>query len=135
MLVLLAAAGGLSQIGVLNPTTLLYGPADQQAMAWIRANLPGDARFLVNSRYWSSEQIVPADGGGWIPLMTGRENRYLQDKNALARLTETISREKITHIYLGRFSGFLTRSTFEGDSGRYQRVYHAGGIDIYAIIP
>lgn len=133
-LIALAAAGGLSQTGILNPTTLLYGPGDDQAAAWIRANLPPGAHFLVNSRAWSGAKIVPADGGGWIAIMTGRETTFIEDKNQLAHLPETIARENISHVYLGRFSGYLAHSTFEQDPTHYRRIYHEGGIDIYEVI-
>lgn len=133
-LIALAAAGGLSQTGILNPTTLLYSPADDQAAGWIRANLPPDARFLVNSRAWSGAKIVPADGGGWITIMTGRESLFVEDKSQLAHLPETIDRESISHIYLGRFSGYLAHSTFEQDPTHYRRIYHEGGIDIYEVV-
>ncbi len=133
-LIALAAAGGLSQTGILNPTTLLYSPADDQAAGWIRANLPPGARFLVNSRAWSGAKIIPADGGGWITIMTGRESIFIEGKEQLAHLPEAIAREDISHVYLGRFSGFLARSTFEQDPIHYRRIYHQGGINIYEVV-
>jgi hypothetical protein len=63
---------GLEQ--VLKPRAhQLLTPADARAMAWIRANTPQDARFLVNTfpAYWGSVQ-AGNDGGWWLSLLSGR---------------------------------------------------------------
>jgi hypothetical protein len=133
VLVLLAGSGGLSQIGILNPNTLMYGPADEQAMRWVQGNLPAGSKLLINSRRWGTDQIIPADGGGWIPTFTGRRTAYIQDKNQLTQFDAFVESEKIGYVYLGRFSGFLNRTMFDRDPNRYQRVYHADGVDIYSI--
>ncbi len=51
----------------------LLTPADVRAMAWISANTPLDARFLVNTfpAYWGSVQ-AGNDAGWWLPLLSGR---------------------------------------------------------------
>ena len=47
---------------------------DQRAAAWIRAQLPPDAVFLVNSfSAYDNSVIVGSDGGWWLPLLAGRQ--------------------------------------------------------------
>jgi hypothetical protein len=59
---------------VSEPSRQMLTPADEVAMAWIRNNLPADARFLVNSfPAYGGTLIAGSDGGWWIPLMTGRQ--------------------------------------------------------------
>ncbi|MEM3553502.1 MAG: DUF6541 family protein [Candidatus Bathyarchaeia archaeon] len=68
--------GGLERLGDIDIAshTLITRP-DLRAMAWIRENLPEDARFLVNSFFaYGGSVIVGSDGGWWIPLLTGRQN-------------------------------------------------------------
>ncbi|MFQ3633025.1 DUF6541 family protein [Roseiflexus sp.] len=49
-------------------------PADAQAMEWIRAHTPPDARFIVNSHpIYGGDMIVGTDAGWWLPFFTGRQ--------------------------------------------------------------
>ncbi|BCX05793.1 MAG: hypothetical protein KatS3mg053_3731 [Candidatus Roseilinea sp.] len=58
---------------VVEPTRQMLTPADERAMAWIAANLPEDARFVVNTfPAYGGSLIAGTDGGWWIPLMTRR---------------------------------------------------------------
>lgn len=47
--------------------------ADQQAAAWIEANTPPDARFLINGFFPNPEAVVGSDGGWWLPLLAHRQ--------------------------------------------------------------
>ncbi|MFC1466515.1 MAG: DUF6541 family protein [Candidatus Brachytrichaceae bacterium NZ_4S206] len=59
--------------GVVEPTRQMLTPADERAMAWIAANLPEEARFVVNTfPAYGGSLIAGTDGGWWIPLMTRR---------------------------------------------------------------
>jgi hypothetical protein len=49
-------------------------PADQQAMAWVQANTPSNARFLVNSHpLYGGLMLVGTDAGWWLPLLANRQ--------------------------------------------------------------
>ena len=53
---------------------LLYTRADQRAAHWINANLPEQARFLVNAVFaFGDWVIVGSDGGWWLPLTAHRQ--------------------------------------------------------------
>jgi hypothetical protein len=46
---------------------------DLRAAQWIDENLPGDAKFLVNSFFaYGGSAVVGSDGGWWLPLLTQR---------------------------------------------------------------
>ncbi|MEM2001781.1 MAG: hypothetical protein QXT77_03905, partial [Candidatus Methanomethylicaceae archaeon] len=68
--------GGLERLSDIDIAShALTTRPDLRAMAWIRENLPEDARFLVNSFFaYGGSVIVGSDGGWWIPLLTGRQN-------------------------------------------------------------
>ena len=49
--------------------------SDLRAQAWIRENVPENARFLINSFFaYGGRVIVGSDGGWWLSLLAEREN-------------------------------------------------------------
>ncbi|MFV9506376.1 MAG: hypothetical protein AB4911_17635 [Oscillochloridaceae bacterium umkhey_bin13] len=112
-------------------TYALVTPADQQAMAWIDANLPHEARFLPNSFFSNPLTVVGSDGGWWLPLLSKRASilppiLYVAEQGpwpaystwvnapfaAIARNgiehpdTLALLRERgVTHIYIGARQG------------------------------
>jgi hypothetical protein len=51
----------------------LVTPADIAAMAWVRANTPADARFLVNAfPAYGGTLLAGNDAGWWLPYLAGR---------------------------------------------------------------
>ena len=58
---------------ILNPVTILADQADLQALAWIEANTPEDARFYINVTLWQTSTYRGVDGGWWILPLTGRQ--------------------------------------------------------------
>ncbi len=129
---LLFLAGGISQMGILNPAALTFSPADAAAVNWIRANTEQDARFLINSASWSTGKIVPSDGGGWITPLTSRATVFYDDTNPPSNWQDFIFKENVDYIYLGRHSGFMTRS-YIASTVRYPVVYDQNGITIYSV--
>lgn len=153
----LALWGGGRMLGVVNPVTVLFYPEDGRAMAWIRLNLPPDARFLVNAAPWQEGVYMGADGGYWLTLLTGRLSsmppalyyygtpQYVAQVEALARAT---SQEKVddpafwqsieafgaTYIYIGARGGNLTPEILLR-SQRFIPVYSTGGVWIFRINP
>jgi hypothetical protein len=71
----LALWGVKDRSGVINLAYRMVTPADLAAMDWIRANIPNDARFLVDGfLIYNGRSVVGSDAGWWIPLLTGRQN-------------------------------------------------------------
>jgi hypothetical protein len=58
---------------ILNPVTIIADQADLQALAWINANTPEDARFYINVLPWQTGIYRGEDGGWWILPLTGRQ--------------------------------------------------------------
>ncbi len=75
--VLLAAVWGIGwQRGILTPqVTQILTQADADAMTWISANTPRNARFLVNAfPAFGGTLLVGSDGGWWLQFLTGRQS-------------------------------------------------------------
>jgi hypothetical protein len=126
--------GGLSQVGILNPTTLLFGPADAAAAQWIVENTPPDSRFLINSAQWMG-QMVPSDGGGWIEATTGRATIYFDEHPPHDHLKDLLLAQPVDYIYLGRFPGLLSQGELLSIADYLIPVYDCGGITLYKVPP
>jgi hypothetical protein len=133
-LVVLAASLWAARIHarMIDPAYAMVTPADERAMAWIKANTPPDAKFLVNGFFaYGGSSVVGADAGWWIPLLAGRENTippltYVSETplsrdypqqvhNLMAQLQATdlatpeglalLEQNGITNIYIGQGEG------------------------------
>ncbi len=67
----LLAWGVVETRDVVDATTLLARPGDLAAIAWVDANTPRDAAFLVDVAPWMGIWRG-RDGGWWITPLTGR---------------------------------------------------------------
>lgn len=54
-------------------TTAMVAPEDLAAAAWIEANTPPDARFLINGFFPNAGAVVGSDGGWWLPVLAHRQ--------------------------------------------------------------
>jgi hypothetical protein len=71
----LALWGGYRQLGIVEPANVMVTRPDTRAMAWIRAETPPDARFLVHGfDVYSGTTAVGADAGWWLALLGLRAN-------------------------------------------------------------
>lgn len=60
---------------VIDYNFQLFTAADEHAMGWIKANIPTNARFLVNTiPAYGGTLVAGSDGGWWIPLLAGRQS-------------------------------------------------------------
>ncbi|MFZ5917799.1 MAG: DUF6541 family protein [Chloroflexota bacterium] len=133
--------GGAQRFTDVEPAThALLTRQDLAAMGWIRAHVPPDARFLINSlRAYGGRAVVGSDGGWWLPLLTGRANTvppltysleqgsepgYFEQVAAFAdRLQgaaldapETrawLRQQGVTHVYIGQQQGRVNYSGSE----------------------
>lgn len=148
--------GVAAQARILNPRTVLALPADRQALAWMRENLPRDAVVVVNSWYWQSEIWSASDGGIWIWPETGLRTttppadyafdpvwaQQINDWNARwAALTDLGSAEAramlseagATHLYLGAVTGRMTPEMLDIAPDLYQLQYERDGVRVYLV--
>ena len=118
---------------------------DMRAAGWIRANLPPDARLLVNSFFaYGGNAIVGSDGGWWLPLLANRGTNlppleytlekppnadYIKWINGLTGeikakgilhpdVTAALEERGITHIYLGQQQGRVNNPEALLDAGQ-----------------
>jgi hypothetical protein len=148
--------GAWGMLTIVNPATVLATRDDMAAMAWIRSNIPSDARFLINVRHWQGGTYVGTDGGYWIPLLTGRDTilppaiytygsaEYVKGINDLAEeivaiesfdeeSTRRLLRDNgVTHIYIGARGGSITPQMLMASS-YFRPVYSNGAVWIFRI--
>ncbi len=137
-LALVSLLGAREMLSIVNPTTILFTSADDQAMTWIRDHTPADAQFLINSFQWYGDYIVPVDGGAWIPYLTRRTASSLDvspltTSQNVDALNAWIAHHGITHIYLGRRAGLLNKGMFAGAPARFVQIYNQDGIAIFRV--
>jgi hypothetical protein len=134
LIALIAIFGARGAIAIINPTTVLFSSADAQAMEWIRANTPADAKFLANTFQWYGEYVVPADGGAWIPYAAQRPVELATERSLGAdadTLAEWCAAKQISYVYLGWRAGELATSMFAAQPERFTLVYDRAGVRIY----
>ncbi|MBN1888306.1 MAG: hypothetical protein JW850_09960 [Thermoflexales bacterium] len=154
---LVAVWGTWQQIPIVNPLTVLAREPDLAAMAWIRANVPPSAVFLVKTRLWMPGVYMGSDGGWWIPLLTGRQAtfppvlymeaspEYVARVSELAQVvseTESLDGPEIrgllrswgvTHVYIGAGGEGLAPWALAG-SPYYKLAYTNGAVWIFEVI-
>ena len=152
--ILVSLWGAANTLQLLTPETFFVTPSDLKAMAWIRDNIPEDARFAINTQFWLSYAAIGTDAGYWIPFLTGRETtlppmlysegtyEYVDEVNALARATAglcesdvtlPILRENgVTHVYIGQRGGCLRPQRLLA-SPNYEAVYHQDGVWVFEV--
>jgi hypothetical protein len=147
---------GLKETGsIVNPQTILAGPADLRALHWIEANTPQQARFFINVTHWQYGLYRGVDGGWWIMPLTGRETLlppalysagppdYVRQINSRAETAsklegcqpefwELIQDSGTTHLYIGQKFGPLRPEGLEG-CPKVQQVYAQEGVYVYEI--
>ncbi|NNJ09830.1 hypothetical protein EKD04_005780 [Chloroflexales bacterium ZM16-3] len=129
----LAAAGLPQHAAILIPASVIVSHPDIEAMRWVEANTPTDARFLVNGfSIYGGTSAVGADAGWWMPMLAHRANtmppqyallneqpdpanytrRVVDLVNTLEQVSATlpeglraICADKITHVYIGQGQG------------------------------
>ncbi|MCB0216766.1 MAG: hypothetical protein H6648_09065 [Caldilineae bacterium] len=157
LLILVAGARAWQDRDLLDPAFQLVHPADEAAMAWIRANTPPDARFLVGSFAAFGDTVQAGDDAGWwLPLLAeprsstlppityGIERGYAPDYrlrvNALAALWQAdldgaasraaLAEAGVTHAYVGVSGKALDRGALAA-SPYWRRVHAEAGAEVY----
>jgi hypothetical protein len=130
-LLLVVFAGSYSQLGTVNPISVLFAGRDDRATQWIRANTAPGALILVDSFRWG-ETYWPSDGGGWLKPLTGRPSIYPHSAQEIAGIDALIASQKVQYVYLGQGYGELSARHFL-DNPAYQVVYQEEGVSILEV--
>ena len=156
ILITLSVWGFTDTIMIVNPDTVLATPADIEALAWIKENIPSNARFMINVEHWQYDVYRGTDGGWWIPLLSHRatvlppsifygfgSRRYVLEVKEVAEQIRAIEgctpafwkfvqEQHVTHIYIGAKGGTLQPRWFDTCVGVW-RVYMGYNVHIYEI--
>lgn len=148
--------GGWQLRDVLNRSTVFATAADLTAIAWVEANTPPDARFLINAAPWLGAADRGVDGGWWLLPLTGRwtstppvmfiygepadiaatrerSRTVINFQPGQEALIEAlIAREGIDYVYFGPQPGPLRPELFRERPG-FQVVYEHDGVTILAV--
>ncbi len=140
-------------LSVVNPVTILATDADVKAAAWVRANTPPAARFLVNARPWQEGAYAAPDGGGWLPILADRQvtlppvsYTYASSAALMDRVTRTaravaeakqaedilpiMDEEGANYVYIGAKGGALKPEMFR-ERADFRQVYATDGVWIF----
>ncbi len=144
----------------IEPMRYFVTPADLPAMDWIKANTAPDARFAINTYFWTPNTPQGTDAGYWIPYFTHRQTtagdmlsslgspEYLAQVVAMSRAVEHLETDAaalvdlrrlgLDYIYIG------ARGSFSGpglDVSQLRQlpgitvVYQRDGVSILRIEP
>ncbi|MEN6483145.1 MAG: hypothetical protein ABFD29_13365 [Anaerolineaceae bacterium] len=140
---------------VVNPVTIFVDQADLEAIQWIQANTPEDARFYINAEYWQHDTYRGVDGGYWLLPLTRRHTIIppgfygfgSPDLFAQIRQWGEIDRQivscdddfwnlvredRLNYIYIHEEAGSLQEKGLSGCS-RIVKEYDKNGVSIYEI--
>jgi len=119
------------QINMIPPGNVLADTEDLEAIRWIDENLPPQASFLINTRYWADNTYVGSDAGYWISALASRATtlpatnyalgtpasvtrinelaRRIAEKGStdLEELHSELLQRNITHVFIGSHGGPL----------------------------
>ncbi len=140
---------------IVNRETILAEKEDLLALRWLQANVPREARFLVNTTPWEWGSFRGADGGAWILPLTGRwtiappplfflgdpayvlHTRQVAQKTSQmtgcdSQLAALLQQEKISHVYLGVKQGSLRPEALDNCSF-LRTLYRQGEVRIFRV--
>lgn len=109
---------------IVNPSTILAGKDDVRALHWIRANIPEDAVFAINTRRWLGNTYVGSDGGYWISVLTDRAS-------IVPPALYTLSTSPATAIYINKLLEKWTGTESFADPEILRQLYDRGVTHIY----
>jgi len=118
----------------IDQNRVLFTNDDMVAMNWISASTAKDSGFLIRTTSWYNDALVPSDGGGWIPLLTGRRT-IIPQVGELYDICEFAADHGANYIYFGKQTGYdrfdLRLSDLNVDS--YDVVYGSHSVEIVSL--
>ncbi len=151
-----AGRGARTQIGIINPVTVLVTPADRDGLDWVQTHLPPEAVVLINGWEWLNGTWAGSDSGAWIWPLTGRRTtippadyayanaawqKEVNDFNAqAAKIVDVDAPETlaflrgagVTHVFIGARGGTLKPEMFVGRQN-YTLLYSNGSDWIFSV--
>ncbi len=148
LLLLCGFIGGSIRVIEIEPYRYFVTADDVEAMRWINANTPSEARFAINTYFWLPQSPHGTDAGYWIPYFTGRKttagcmlnplasaeyqaavitmSRAADEAETTDFALEAFKRYDIDYVYIGAkgdFSGAGLDAQKLIESGKFKPVY------------
>ncbi len=157
LLVALLLFGVRQQINILNEATRLTWPQDQAGIAWVRENVPPEAKIAVNSWLWLPNAWASSDGGGWLLPLTQRATTtppvdytfeaelvwaviaFNEEAQAIegwhtAVATDFLREQGVTHVFVGQKGGFLDPAELSQNDD-LTLLYQQDGVFVFVLNP
>ena len=156
-LVVFVVFAGSNILPILNPITMLYRQADNQAITWMTRHVDPGEKVLINPFSWGYGLYAGQDGGYWLGPLAGLETlpppvlyglgkpNLVQKISTTARqVTETakepgqlhnlLRQQNIRYVYLGARGGVICGSCLRY-SPLFRLLYARNGVQIYEVLP
>lgn len=118
----------------MDQRRILFTHEDLLAMQWISANTAEDSSFLIRNTTHSNNALIASDGGGWIPLLTGRRT-VIPQTGELYDICVFAAEHGVNYMYFGKQTGQegfdLRLSDLEDTT--YEVVYGSQAVEIAAL--
>lgn len=120
---------------------IIAGADDMAAMEWIRNNIPTDAQILISAEELAvlpsgiAQGLAPADAGGWITPLTGRDTVLLQYDTDLSkgRKFESLCKMGIDYIYIGGVGLSFHAPQLREHPDRYAALLSISRVEVYQV--
>ncbi|HKR66935.1 MAG TPA: hypothetical protein VJZ00_24625, partial [Thermoanaerobaculia bacterium] len=155
--IVVAIVGAFAMLHIVNPVTVLATAADRDALEWIHANTPRDARFAVGVQPWIGGSYIGNDGGYWIPIVAERASLlppglypwvmpqprvkaitreltswYDAQQSGDPAILTRLQNEGVTHVYFGARNETPLRAVMAAVPG-WTRVYARKGAEVWSV--
>ena len=118
----------------MDQRRVLFTDEDGLAMQWISTNTPSDSSFLIRNITLGNNTLIPSDGGGWIPLLTGRRT-VIPQTGELYDICAFAAEHGVNYMYFGKQTGdagFDLRLS-DLDEATYEVAYGSQAVEIAAL--
>jgi len=88
----------------MDQKTALFTNEDMLAMRWISDHTAKDSGFLIRTISWDNNSLIPSDGGGWIPFLTGRRT-IIPQTGELYDICRFAADHDVNYLYFGKQRG------------------------------
>jgi hypothetical protein len=119
----------------------IMGRDDMAAMEWIRSNIPADAHILISAEELTVlasgtvQGFAPADAGGWITPLTGRDTVLMLYDTDLSKVKQfkSLCKLGIEYIYIGGVGLSFHAPQLREHPDRYAALLSNSRVEIYQV--
>ncbi len=153
--------GAWARVNTVEAYRHFVTQADLDALAWVAANVPPDAKFGINTYFWLPRAPHGVDAGYWLPYLTGNPTnaaamllygeadpalveQFIDDSHAVERLetdlaaVDEVYERGMEYLFIGAagdFSGPGLDVDLLRQSERVRVLYEADGTAVLELLP